>query len=96
VTIGSRARFKIVKNKVAAPFKTGEFDIYYNEGISYEADLLNVAVRDGIVMRSGSWFQYDKIKLGQGLEAARTYLKENKDVSKSIRSALFGAGGEKS
>ena len=94
--IGSRVRAKIVKNKVAAPFKVAEFDIYYNEGISYEADLLNTGVKEGIVMKSGSWFQYDKKRLGQGLEGARNYLKENPDVVKAIAKELFGGGRKES
>lgn len=94
--IGSRMRAKIVKNKVAAPFKVVEFDIYYNEGISYEADLLNASVRAGVVTKSGAWFQFENKKLGNGLEAARAYLKENKDIAKAIRSALFGGSRKES
>ena len=75
--IGNRIKAKIVKNKVAAPFKTTEFDIYYNEGISKSADLLNTGLKFGIIKKAGSWLQYGERKLGQGLEAAKTFLKEN-------------------
>ena len=94
--IGSGIRAKIVKNKVAAPFRTAEFIIYYNEGISYEADLLNAAEKAGIVKRAGSWYQYDQKRLGQGLEGARAYLKENPEVSKAIRAELFGGSRKES
>ena len=65
--VGSRIRAKIVKNKVAAPFKTTEFDIYYNEGISYLNDLLNIALKEGILKKAGNWYQFEEIKLGQGI-----------------------------
>ena len=94
--IGSGIRVKIVKNKVAAPFRTAEFNIYYNEGISYEADLLNAAEKAGIVTKAGSWFQYNKKRLGQGLEGARAYLKENPDIAKEIRKELFGGSRKES
>jgi len=83
--IGSRIRAKIVKNKVAAPFKVTEFDIYYNEGISAEADLVNTGVKEGIVKKAGSWLQYEDSKLGQGLEASKNFLKENPAIAKKIR-----------
>jgi recombination protein RecA len=86
--IGNRVKAKIVKNKVAAPFKVAEFDIYYNEGISYLGDILNIGLKKGIIKRSGSWYQYDKIKLGQGMEASRNFLKENKDVLKELKKAI--------
>ena len=87
--IGSRIKAKIDKNKVAAPFKTTEFDIYYNEGISYLADLLNTAIKKDIVKKSGSWLQYDKIRLGQGMEGAKAFLKENPDITGKIKKAVF-------
>src|SRR3989344_6085109 len=87
--IGSRIRAKIVKNKVAAPFKTAEFDIYYNEGISYEADLLNAGIREGVVKKAGSWLQFEDAKLGQGMDASRAFLKENPAVGKKIRETLL-------
>ncbi len=86
--IGSRVKAKIVKNKVAAPFKVTEFDIYYNEGISYEGDLLNLAIKKGIINKSGAWYNYGEVKLGQGSEGARKFLKENSPVSKEIRKKI--------
>ena len=86
--IGNRVKAKVVKNKVAAPFKTAEFDIYYNEGISYIGDVLNTALKEGLVERSGSWYQYENMKLGQGMEGARQFLKENKDVLNKIKKAV--------
>jgi len=83
-TIGGRHRAKIVKNKVAAPFKTVEFDIYYNEGISKFSDLLNLGLKEGIIEKSGSWLSYNGKKLGQGMEGAREFLKENKDIAREI------------
>ncbi len=82
--IGSRIKAKIVKNKVAAPFKTAEFDIMFNEGISYEADVINTGIRYGVVKRSGASHSYGKEKLGVGLEKARQYLKDNPKTLKSI------------
>ena len=84
--IGNRVKAKIVKNKVAAPFKTAEFDIMYNEGISYESDVLNVGVKYGVVKKAGAWITYDGEKLGQGLDAARKALKAEKksDLAKII------------
>jgi recombination protein RecA len=86
---GSRIKAKIVKNKVAAPFKTAEFDIYYNEGISYASDLLNVALKNGVLKKSGSWIQFENLKLGQGMEAARKFLKENPEIQRKIKKALL-------
>lgn len=87
--IGGRHKAKIVKNKVAAPFKTVEFDIYYNEGISRISDVLNLGLKNNIVKRSGSWFQYQNKKLGQGTEAARKFLKENPEIAKEIEKAIL-------
>lgn len=87
--IGGRHKAKIVKNKVAAPFKIAEFDIYYNEGISRISDILNLGLKNNIVKRSGSWFQYQNKKLGQGVEAARKFLKENPEVAKEIEKAIL-------
>jgi recombination protein RecA len=86
--IGGRHKAKIVKNKVAPPFKVTEFDIYYNEGISKEADILNTALGLAIVDRSGSWLQYNKEKLGQGLESAKQFLKENPEKAQEIVKAI--------
>ena len=86
--IGGRHKAKIVKNKVAAPFKVAEFDIYYNEGISKEADILNFGSKLEIVKKSGSWFQHEKKRLGQGLEGSKKFLKENPEVTKEIVKAI--------
>ncbi len=87
--IGSRIKAKIVKNKVAAPFKVTEFDIYYNEGISYLADILNAGLKEGIVKKSGSWFQYENTRLGQGMEGAKKFLGENPEVTKKIEKTIL-------
>jgi recombination protein RecA len=80
VVTGSRTRVKVVKNKVAAPFREAEFDILYGEGISREGDLLDLAVNSNILEKSGSWFSYKGERIGQGRENARAFLKENKDT----------------
>ncbi len=84
--IGNRIKVKIVKNKVAAPFKIAEFDIMYNEGISYESDLLNLAINNGVVKKSGAWIIYNDEKLGQGMDNARKFIKSNKTLSNKILS----------
>jgi len=86
---GNRIRAKIVKNKVAPPFKTCEFDIYYNEGISAAADLLNAGLKEGVVKKAGSWLQYETSKLGQGMEVSRKFLQENPKIAKEIREKLL-------
>jgi recombination protein RecA len=80
VVTGSRTRVKVVKNKVAAPFREAEFDILYGEGISREGDLLDIAVNSNILEKSGSWFSYKGERIGQGRENARQFLKDNKDT----------------
>ena len=87
--IGSRVKAKIVKNKVAPPFKISEFDIYYNEGISSNADLINTALKYNVVKKSGSWFQYNEEKIGQGMEGAKTHLKENPNIVKEIKKEVL-------
>lgn len=87
--VGSRIRAKIVKNKVAAPFKITEFDIYYNEGISYLADILNTAIKKGIVKKSGSWILYGDVKLGQGMEGAKDFLKNNPKTTEEIKKLII-------
>ena len=82
--VGSRARVKVVKNKVAAPFKQAEFDIMYGTGISKEGSILDMAVDFDIVNKSGSWFTYDKERLGQGREAAKEFLAQNPDLRDEI------------
>jgi recombination protein RecA len=92
IVTGSRTRVKIVKNKVAAPFREAEFDILYGEGISREGDLLDLAVAQNILEKSGSWFSYKGERIGQGRENARAFLKENKDtmakLDAEVRKAL--------
>ena len=80
VVIGSRTKVKVVKNKVAPPFREAEFDILYGEGISREGDLLDLAVNHNLVEKSGSWFSYKAERIGQGRENARQFLKDNRDV----------------
>ena len=89
--IGNRIKAKVVKNKVAPPFRTTEFDIMYNEGISYEADLINTAIKYDLVKRSGTWIFYNNQKLGQGLDASRNYLKENIALTKELTNKLLEA-----
>jgi len=86
--IGNRIKAKIVKNKVAAPFRIAEFDIYYSEGISYEGDVLNIALKKGVIKKSGSWFQYNDEKIGQGSEGAKKFLKENPRITEEIRNKV--------
>ena len=93
--IGNRVRAKIVKNKVAPPFRQAEFDLMYGEGISKEGCVLDMAVEAGIVQKSGSWFNYGEERLGQGREAAKETLRTNPDVRNEIESkvrAEFGIG----
>jgi recombination protein RecA len=82
--IGGRHRVKVVKNKVAPPFRQAEFDIMYNEGISKTGDVLDLAVEHGIVEKAGAWFAYNEGKIGQGREAAKAYLKENPKVMEEL------------
>jgi len=81
---GNRTRVKIAKNKVASPFREAEFDIIYGEGICRETDLLDLAVAQGVVDKSGSWFSYEGERIGQGRENARVYLRENPEVMGKI------------
>lgn len=83
-TLGNRTRIKVIKNKVAPPFKVAEFDIMYNEGISKEGSLIDLAVNEGLVEKSGSWFAYKDTRLGQGRENSKTYLKENLETAREI------------
>jgi recombination protein RecA len=82
--VGNRTKVKVVKNKIAPPFRIAEFDIMYNEGISKTGDVLDLAVQHGIVGKSGAWFDYADAKIGQGREATKSYLKEHKDVLAEI------------
>jgi recombination protein RecA len=95
--IGNRTRVKVVKNKVAPPFREAEFDIMYNEGISRTGDVLDLAVTNNIVEKAGAWFAYNDAKIGQGREASKTYLQENPkimdEISKKVREAAKVAEG---
>jgi len=86
--IGNRTRVKITKNKVAPPFKQAEFDIMYNEGISRTGNIVDVGVKEEIVQKSGAWFSYGDIRLGQGRENAKNYLKENPEVALEIENKI--------
>ena len=86
--VGSRTRGKVVKNKVAAPFREAEFDILYGEGISREGDLLDLGVDKGLIEKSGTWLSYGGERMGQGRENARVFLKENKDIRDKLENAL--------
>ncbi|GDX62726.1 protein RecA [Candidatus Saccharibacteria bacterium] len=87
--IGNHVKVKVVKNKIAAPFKIAEFDIMYNEGISTAGDLIDLAVKDGLINKAGAWYSYNDEKIGQGREAAKQFLKDHPkimlDLDKSIR-----------
>lgn len=91
--VANRTRVKIVKNKVASPFKIAEFDIVYGEGISYEGGLLDLGVAHDVVKKSGSWFTYEGTQLGQGKEKARLFLKENSDLAREIEDKILDAAG---
>jgi recombination protein RecA len=91
--IGSKTRVKVVKNKMAPPFKQAEFDIIFGEGISREGSLLDMGVEKGVVTKSGSWFVYNNDQLGQGKEKARTYLKDNPDLANEIEAKVLDIVG---
>ncbi|MFH1025852.1 MAG: recombinase RecA [Nitrospirota bacterium] len=88
-TIGGRVRVKVVKNKVAPPFKQAEFDIYFNEGISRVGELVDLGVEKGIIEKAGAWYSYGGNRIGQGRENAKAYLKSNPDISKEIENKII-------
>jgi len=95
--VGSRVRVKVVKNKVAPPFKQSEFDIMYGQGISSEGDILDLAVTGDIVEKTGAWYSFEDLKIGQGRENAKTFLTDNDDILKSITEkvkSFMGINGE--
>ena len=98
--VGQRVKTKIVKNKIAPPFRIAEFDMMHSNGISYEGDILDLGVEEKIVNKSGSWFKYGDEHIGQGKEKARTFLVENPDVADEIKQkiliakGILGANGE--
>lgn len=89
--IGNRVRVKVVKNKVAPPFKQAEFDIFYNEGISRRGELVDHGVLKGIIEKAGSWYSYDGNRIGQGRENVKEFLKSNPEASKKIETAILEA-----
>jgi recombination protein RecA len=92
--VGNQTRVKVVKNKVAPPFKQVEFDIMYGQGISKVGELVDLGVKAGIVEKSGSWYSYDGQRIGQGRESAKTFLTTNKDVSDKIEAAIRANAGQ--
>jgi recombination protein RecA len=90
--VGQRVRAKVVKNKVAPPFKVAEFDMMHSKGISYEGDVLDLAMAQKIVVRSGAWFRYGDLQLGQGREKTRTYLEENPALTEELKQKIMAVG----
>jgi recombination protein RecA len=91
--VGQRVRAKVVKNKVAPPFRSAEFDMMHDHGISYEGDVLDLAIAHRLIVRSGTWFRYGDQQLGQGRERVRAYLKENPQFTEELRAKILAAGG---
>jgi recombination protein RecA len=89
-SVGNRVRVKVVKNKVAPPFRVAEFDVMYGEGVSKEGGLLDVGVAMGIVAKTGAWFTFDETRLGQGREAAKEFLKTAPDFAAEIDRRIRG------
>jgi recombination protein RecA len=87
--VGNRVRARVVKNKIAPPFRDAEFDIMFDEGISASGDLVDLAVADNVVNKSGAWFSYGELRLGQGRENAKSFLRENPDLFQEIRQAVL-------
>jgi recombination protein RecA len=90
--IGQRVRAKVVKNKVAPPFRMAEFDMMHNNGISYEGDILDLAMTSKLVTRTGTWFRYGEMQLGQGREKAREFLRENPKLTEELREKILTSG----
>ena len=86
--LGNETKVKVVKNKVAPPFRTAEFDIYYNEGISRESEIINLAVQLGFIEKSGAWYSYQNEKIGQGKDNVRVYLKEHPEIAQTIEQKI--------
>ena len=91
--IGSRVRARVVKNKIAPPFRIAEFDIMFDKGISYEGDLVDLGIDCEVVQKSGAWFNYGDVRLGQGREKAKQYLVENKELCEEIKNRILAAKG---
>jgi recombination protein RecA len=97
VNVGNRVRARVVKNKIAPPFRDAEFDIMFDEGISASGDLLDIAVEDKVVEKSGAWFSFNQTRLGQGRENSKKFLRENPDLFEEIRRKVIAgrqAGGQ--
>jgi recombination protein RecA len=92
VVVGQRVRAKVVKNKVAPPFRVAEFDMLHTDGISYEGDILDMGIEQKVVGRTGAWFRYGDLQLGQGKEKARQYLKETPKIAEEIKEKIMAAG----
>ena len=90
--VGQRVRAKVVKNKVAPPFRVAEFDMMHSNGISYEGDVLDLAIAQKLIVRSGAWFRYGDVQLGQGREKTRSYMLENPELVEELRSKIANAG----
>ena len=93
VVVGQRVRAKVVKNKVAPPFRSAEFDMMHTDGISYEGDIIDMGIEQKIVARTGAWFRYGEMQLGQGKEKSRLFLKENPQITDQIKQKVLAAGG---
>jgi recombination protein RecA len=91
--VGQRVKVKVVKNKVAPPFRVAEFDMMHKDGISYEGDIIDLAMNAKIIARSGAWFRYGDVQLGQGKEKTRQYLVENPQLTEEIKQKVMAAGG---
>ncbi len=87
--IGNRTRIKVAKNKVAPPFKTAEFDIYYGEGVSAESSVMQLGLELGLLKKSGSWFYYGETRIGQGRDNVRLYLKENRELFEELKASIL-------
>ena len=93
VSVGNRTRARVVKNKIAPPFRDAEFDIMFDRGISYEGDMLDLGVLANVVEKSGAWFNFKNVRLGQGRENSKQFLKDNKEVAEQIRQAVLESKG---
>jgi recombination protein RecA len=96
IVTGQRVRAKVVKNKVAPPFRAAEFDMMHTDGISFEGDVIDMGLDQKIIARTGAWFRYGDLQLGQGKEKTRLYLKENPQLSQELKAKILAAGGGKS
>jgi len=91
--VGQRVKAKVVKNKVAPPFRNAEFDMMHSDGISYEGDVLDLAMAHKLITRTGAWFRYGEAHLGQGREKVRAYLKENPKLVEELKQKVLAATG---